>query len=310
MNLLAVSYNQPKLCANASWDPNATTFAGSNLIGPEPRGFFIDRNNTVYIPDKNTNRILVLAEGTSTPIANISANLSDPITLFVTTTGDIYVDAFNSIGGINKCNLNSAGSTPIMYTCGRCFDLFVDINDTLYCVLKDAHKIISKSLKKHSNAWTIVAGTNTNGSASNMLNEPRGIFVDINLNLYVADRSNHRIQLFRPGETNGTTVAGNTSPNITITLNQPSAVILDAENYLFITDSKNNRIVGSGPNGFQCLVGCNGSGLQFHQLNYPISLRFDNHGNIFVSDFSNNRTQKFLLLSNSCSKLNNKSSNQ
>ena len=45
-----------------------------------------------------------------------------------------------------------------------------------------------------------------------------GIFVDINLDLYVADYYNHRIQLFRLGELNGITVAGNTSLNTTITL--------------------------------------------------------------------------------------------
>ena len=189
-----------------------------------------------------------------------------------------------------------------MYTCGRCWDLFVDINDTLYCALRDFHVVVSKSLCQNANAWTVVAGTGIRGSTSDMLDNPRGIFVNINFDLYVADRMNHRIQLFPSGQTHGTTVAGNTSSNVTITLNQPTGVVLDADNYLFIVDSVNNRIVKSGPNGFRCIIGCNGTGQGSNQLNFPVSLRFDSHGNIFVSDHDNNRIQKFLLLPDTCSK--------
>ena len=239
-------------------------------------------------------------------MVRISANLSDPYSIFVTTTGDIYVDAFKTtdISGVNKCNLNSTSGIPIMYTCGRCFDLFVDINDILYCALRDSHLVVSKSLCRNSNAWTVVAGTGINGSTSDMLDTPRGIFIDINFDLYVADRLNHRVQLFRPGQTHGTTVAGNTSSNVTITLNEPTGVVLDADNYLFIVDFGNNRIVRSGPNGFRCIIGCYSTGQGSNQLSQPIFLRFDSHGNIFVTDNGNNRTQKFLLLTDTCSKSN------
>ena len=42
-----------------------------------------------------------------------------------------------------------------------------------------------------------------------MMSHPVGIFVTIDLDLYVADYSNNRVQLFRSGERNGTAVAGN-----------------------------------------------------------------------------------------------------
>lgn len=56
---------------------------------------------------------------------------------------------------------------------------------------------------------TIVAGTGTPGSRSKELNQPRGIFVDMNLNLCVTDCLNHRVQLFPSAQSNGITVAGN-----------------------------------------------------------------------------------------------------
>ncbi|CAF4630366.1 unnamed protein product, partial [Didymodactylos carnosus] len=112
---------------------------------------------------------------------------------------------------------------------------------------------------------TIVAGTDRPGSALNQLNNPFGIFVDVNFDLYVADCLNNRVQLFRLGQSIGITVAGNGSPNPTIPLLCPTRIVLDAQKYLFIVDYGNDRIVGSGPNGFRCLVGCHGLLSQSHQ---------------------------------------------
>lgn len=79
--------------------------------------------------------------------------------------------------------------------------------------------------------------------------------------------------------------------------------MIDADGYLFIADSMNNRIVGSGPNGYQCIVGCSGmSGNASNQLDGPRNLAFDSNGNLFVVDTFNNRIQKFMLATNSCGK--------
>ncbi|CAF4430774.1 unnamed protein product, partial [Adineta steineri] len=137
------------------------------------------------------------------------------------------------------------------------------------------------------------------GSGSNQLKSPRGIVGDVNFNLYVTDCFNNRVQLFQSRASNGITVAGNRSLNPTIELNCPSGVILDAEEYLFIADRAHNRIVGSGLNGFRCLVGCHGVGSQSNQLNNPFSFSFDHSGNMFVIDTLNSRIQKFLLMKDS-----------
>lgn len=256
------------------------------------------------MPNRSNGKVIVWSEGSSTPTRNMSGNLSNPYSLFVTTTGDVYIDSGTSDGRVDKLTLNSTSSVSVMYTSYMCLDLFVDISNTLYCSMTSLHQVVTKSLNSASNAFSIVAGTGTSGPASNMLNNPHGIFVDINFDLYVADWSNHRIQLFRSGELNGTTVAGNGAPG-TITLNCPTGIVLDADNNLFIVDSYNHRIVGSGPNGFRCLVGCSGSsGPASNQLRNPWSLSFDSYGNIFVTDMGNSRIQKFVLSTNSCGKYN------
>jgi hypothetical protein len=191
----------------------------------------------------------------------------------------------------------------VMNVNSACGGLFVDINDNLYCSMEHHHRVVKRSLNNTAMTSVIVAGTGIHGSASNELSGPRGIFVDVNLDLYVTDCNNDRIQLFQSEESNGITVAGSASPYPTITLDCPSGISLDASKYLFIVDLGYHRIVGSGPNGFRCLVGCYGLGSQSNQLWYPFSLSFDRFGNMFVTDQANNRIQQFLLMENSFGKV-------
>jgi hypothetical protein len=184
-----------------------------------------------------------------------------------------------------------------------CWGLFVDINDNLYCSMRSGAQVVKRWLNDSVKTPIAVAGTGIGGAASNELNTPAGIFIDVNLDLYVADCGNSRVQLFQSGQSNGITIAGIKSPNPTISLDCPSGIVLDAQKYLFIIDRSNGRIVGSGPNGFRCLVGCHGEGSQSNQLNRPFILSFDRSGNMFVTDQNNDRIQKFEYLENSCGKL-------
>jgi DNA-binding beta-propeller fold protein YncE len=154
-----------------------------------------------------------------------------------------------------------------MNICQQCWDLFININNVLYCSLSERHQIIAKSLNNDLNLLTIVGGTGSAGLTSNTLHNPRGIFVDTTLNLYVADCGNDRIQLFQSGKLSATTIVGN------------------------------NRIVGSNANGFGCIIGCSGSsGSASYELNHPWAISFDSYGDIFISDQGNNRIQKFSVM--------------
>ncbi|CAF4098129.1 unnamed protein product [Adineta steineri] len=233
----------------------------------------------------------------------ISDNFTKPYSLFVTSNGDIYIDDGFKNGRVQKWIAETNIFVTMMNVNSSCDGLFVDINDTLYCSMSKHHQVVKRSLSDSlMTPNRIAAGTGMYGLALNQLYGPYGIFVDVNLNLYVADCYNHRVQLFQSGESNGITVAGSTSPNPTIILLCPSGIILDAEKYLVIVDHGNSRIVRSGLNGFRCLVGCDGEGSQFNQLNRPFSSSFDRSGNMFITDQSNHRIQKFQYLEESCGK--------
>ena len=292
-----LSYNQPRFASNATWDQNATTVANQNQIGTLPFALFIDTNNSIYTINCDNGRILIWMNNSNDPNLILYTQLSsNSWSIFVTINGEIYAADNSSIKQIIKPNQTiTIANVPV-----TSWGIFVDINNTLYCSISDQHKVVKKWLNSNSSTMTTVAGTDSAGSASNLLNCPFGIFVDTNFDLYVVDTANNRIQLFRLGQINGITVAGSTSANPTISLNQPKNVILDGNKYLFITDD-NHRIIGSDENGFRCIVACSmSSGSTSDKLFYPRSIAFDSFGNLFVADTSNIRIQKFCLSTNFC----------
>ena len=299
---LDVSYNRPKIPACAEWSPIAVTFADANTTVSIPTGIFVNNNNTVYAVTSGLTSVLVWSEGSDYPTRNTFSNLNGSYAIFVSTKGDIYADDGYYNNRVEKWSINASNSATAVYVIGRCGGLFVDVYDSFYCSLTNFHQVFSRPIDTVDNASVIIAGNGISGPGSNMLSNPFGIFVDIDLSLYVADSTNNRIQLFRSGQLNGSTVAGNGLPG-TISLSNPTFVVLDPSGYLYIADQWHHRIVGSGPNGFRCIAGCTGiSGSASDQLSYPFTFAFDRYGDLYVTDAANNRIQKFLLATNSCRK--------
>ena len=267
-------------------------------MGSESKGIFVNSNNTVYAVEKSLNQVQVWREGDTTPVRTISGVSIDSNTIFVTISGTIYVDNGLAYGRVDMWAADSTTSVAAMHVSHICYGLFVDVYENIYCSVGDNHQVRKKLFKDLANTSAIIAGNGTSGSASNTLNDPRGIFVDNRSNLYVADCHNDRIQLFAPGQSNGTTLLGSGASG-TIGISCPNSVVLDADGHLFAVEFTYNRIIGWGPNGYQCIAACSGSsGSSADDLDRPFALYFDSYGNIFVSDVNNNRIQKFLIMNN------------
>ena len=267
-----------------------------------PHAVFVNKMNTVFVANRDNGGVLIWFNGSLSVTSTILANVTTPAALFVTADDQIFLDNQLSTAQVDRWTLNQTKLPSPMIICQFCAGLFVDMNNNLYCSQINRHQVLRKSLSSAMNPLVVVAGIGCAGSASNMLNYPKGIFVAVNMDLYVADSGNNRIQMFRSGEINATTVAG-TGSNGTISLNSPTGVVVDGDGYIFIAEENGHRIVGSDRNGFRCVVGCSGSsGTASNQLNLPQSLSFDTNGNMFVADRGNNRIQKFWLSSSLCSK--------
>lgn len=300
--LSGVSYNQPWICPSGIWNDTATTFVGTSVVGSNPINIFLDNTNALYLFNPGDGLIQMWSTENDTPTRNLSTTFAKVSDIFVANDGDIYVANENN-GQVIKWELKQTNSISVVNFSASCYSLFIDTNNTLYCSIDDQHQVRKISLINSNTSVSILAaGTGTSGSSSTTLNSPRGIFVSDGFNLYVADCGNDRIQLFRFGQLNATTIAGSAVSG-TISLNCPTDVILDADDYLFISDTNNHRIVGSKSSGFQCLVGCYGRhGAGADEFNHPRGLAFDSFGNLFVVDKDNDRIQKFLSINNTCSK--------
>ena len=276
-------------------------FADNFTIGTNPQSIFINTNNTVYAANYQNGLIQIWLAGSSNLTQTIVTNSNNSKALFVSMKDDIYIDNGQN-NQIDVWRQNASSYVSTLYIGGGCLSVFVDTNESMYCSIQNSHKVIKRSLNISDNQLTIVAGADCPGYEQYTLNHPSGVFVAVNFDLYVADTDNNRIQRFRASQLNGTTVAGREASG-TMQLKYPTAVMLDGNGYLFIADTQNNRIVGSGPFGFRCLIGCTGVfGSASNQLSYPKSMAFDSYGNIFIADSNNNRVQTFMLSYNSCSK--------
>ena len=296
-----MAFNQPNLCSSPVWRWNAITFSSNDAVVRNIGTIFVNDQNTLYALEQNIQQVRRWLEGSTIPATAISGNFSSSQGLAVSTAGDIYIDNGQSNSRVEKWTVNASSGLTAMNVSGRCFSLFIDINETLYCSLDTLHQVMRAPLSSSTTLPTPIAGTGAAGSASNMLNSPRGIFVDIALSLYVADCGNNRVQLFLSGQSSGSTLAGSGAAGTT-TLDCPIAVMLDKRGYLYILDHNNHRVVASGPDGFRCVAGCTGTnGSADNQLSSPWSFSFDRQGNIFVNDLGNRRIQKFLVATNLCS---------
>lgn len=295
-----VSYNRPKLCPNASWNANATTVANSTIVGTYGFSVFVNTEDTIYIVNRDIIWLWMQTKASTTLSRSIGVLPGEPYGVFVTSAGDIYIDNGLIFGQVEKWSWNSSAGSPVMHVTHTCYDIFISVNNSLFCSLTNHHQIVVKPLDDPSPSFSVVLGTGCAGVASNMFMYPRGIFVDVDSTLYVADAVNARIQRFLFGQSNAVTVAGSGAPG-TFVFAQPTDVALDADGYLFVSDENTHRIIGSGPYGFRCVVGCTGSnGSAANKLLYPQYITFDSNGNMYVADIGNSRLQMFTLQNTSC----------
>jgi sugar lactone lactonase YvrE len=163
-----------------------------------------------------------------------------------------------------------------------------------------------------------VAGDGTAGfsgdggtASSAQLDNPGGVAIDADGNLYVADADNDRVRKVEISTGNISTVAGNGvggysgdgGPATSAQLNGPNRIAIDASGNIYISDTYNYRVrkvdvttgnistvAGNGTRGFS---GDGGLAInaQFSR-SYGYGLAVDTHENIYITDFDNNRLRK------------------
>ena len=129
------------------------------------------------------------------------------------------------------------------------------------------------------------------GSAQGHFDRIRGVAVDDDGNIYVADGCNHRIQKFTP-DGNFITAVGRKGRE-ELQFNFPiGGTIHPLNKKMYVADHNNNRIQILNPDlTFSSSFGSYGGGNG--QFDHPIDIAFDSTGNVYVADHHNNRIQVF-----------------
>ncbi len=138
------------------------------------------------------------------------------------------------------------------------------------------------------------------GTAS-QFDDPRGIALDAQGNLYVVDENNQKIRKVTP-EGEVSTLAGSTlgfadGVGATAQFYDPFGVAIDDQGNVYVGDSNNNKIRKISSNGdVSTLAGsipgyADGTGTAA-QFNAPYGVAVDVQGNVFVADLYNHRIRK------------------
>lgn len=265
-------------------DGNLATYATFGATGGVAR----DTDGNIYISDTNFHRIRRI--GTDGKIFHFAG----------TTNGTSGSGGDN--GAVSSARFNRPTALAIDNT-----------GNKLYVADSGNNRI--RVIDLTTNIITIYAGTggagfNADGviATDASLNNPSGLAIDANGNLFIADRYNHRIRKVDATSKLISTVAGNGSSGFSgdggaatsAQLNQPIDVEVDGSGNLYIADMTNHRvrrvksggnidtIAGNGTSGFS---GDGGSATDA-QLSSPASIEVESDCSIYVGDNNNLRVRK------------------
>lgn len=227
---------------------------------------------TFYIADTNNNVIRKLKAGEVTTYAgNGDAGFVD---------GDATTAQFNKPRG-----------------------LVLDNEGNLYVCDSQNHKI--RKISPNGEVTTVAGSTKGffDGAAlSAQFNNPVGIVLDAEENLFVADAENDKIRkITKDGVVStfaGSDAGYNDGTGNEAKFRAPIAIAIDQWNHLYVSDAHNHKIRKVTPNGeVTTLAGStegdtNGDGLLKAKFALPGGLCVDELGNIYVADIKNNKIKK------------------
>ncbi len=246
-----------------------------------------------------------------------AARFYNPIGVAVDLLGNVYVAdvSNNQIRKISSDGVVSvfAGSGSIGSTDGPGIEasfhfpygVAVDAAGTVYVADTYNHKIRKIS---STGAVSTLAGSGSPGFANGSgidasFNNPSGVAVDAQGNVYVADSENHKIRKITAAGIVSTlagsgSVGSTDGSGIDASFNYPDGLTIDATGTLYVADTFNNKIRKISPAGVVSTFA--GSGVEGSAdgsataatFFKPYSLALDAASNVYVCDMANNKIRK------------------
>lgn len=290
-----------------------------------PYGLVIAPNGTIYFSDGFSNRIRVVpSPGTITSFAGsgsqgsndgtgTEASFNSPRGLVLDAEGNVLVaDSGNHkirkigpSGGVTTL----AGRDSCVDATGHAarfnnpYGVAVDLNGNTYVADTSNHrirKVTPQGVVSTLAGTGSVGSTNGTGSAARF-QFPRGVAVDSDGNVFVADTGNYRIRRIDPGGV-VTTLAGTGSvgnaDGASATFRVPEALAVDTAGNVYVADGGSHQIRKIAPNGFVTTLAGSGSTGSLDgvgtsaRFSSPKGVAVDSAGNVYVADSANHKIRK------------------
>jgi NHL repeat-containing protein len=287
------------------------------------QGVALDNSGNVYNTWNLTNGQEVVVEANSTGVALVGSNSSNfpgcglpannigldhPGGLAFDASGSLYIG--NQGGGPFLRVVNGTATCPLGLTPpgNSVRGIAVDNAGNVYFAAGDSQVY---KLAPGATAAVPIAGTGTPGCSNGEIDDPHGIAVDGNGNLYIADPPCEviwKLNLSSPGNLtpaagipNANGFFGDTGSATLAKLDHPMAVAVDSAGNLYIADRNNHRIreVSGGTintiagNGAQGFSGDGRPALQA-ELDTPSGIAVAPGGTIYISEMANNQRIRVL----------------
>ncbi|HLL56158.1 MAG TPA: hypothetical protein VK447_21525, partial [Myxococcaceae bacterium] len=296
---------------NGSFLTNLCNLGGSASASTlcAPVGVAVDSAGNLYVTDQSNHRVLRY----TTPLA------------------DQVADAVVGQPGMTQTTANGLDNRGLSNPTRLALDRSV-VPNRLYVADTDNHRVLGWSdvatFTNGGPADLVIGqpnfgstGCNAGGVSQNTLCFPRGLAVDADGSLFIADTNNNRVLAYDPpfatdtvadhvwGQAGFTTTTCNSGGLGPSSLCGPYGVALDSSGNLLVADSGNHRVLRyqGGHNGDATAdvvfgqrdfvsTGCNNnSGRSAQSLCNPRGLAFDPAGNLYIADYGNHRVLEFDL---------------
>ncbi|CAF1492590.1 unnamed protein product [Adineta steineri] len=233
-----------------------------------PEAICIDSNKTIFIADIMNERIVAWEYGSNNGTVIASSNtpgsrpafvLSKPQSVILDKQKNTFIICDKEKKQVIRWFRENQTNSQILISNINCYGLTMDKNGVIYASDFVKHEV--RRWKDGDTNATIVAGGNGQGNNLNQFNRPYYIFVDEYYSLYISDSQNHRVLKWEKGAKEGVVIAGGNNQG---------------------RDTQGSVVVGG-----------HGRGTKANQLDEPHGLSLDLEGNIYVTDSSNHRIQKY-----------------